>query len=54
MEWIDMCVENDFENVVVSLKACNTYVMTEAYRLLAEEMKKDFYERYKGREIYNL
>ena len=40
MEWIDMCVENDFENVVVSLKASNTYVMTEAYRLLAEEMKK--------------
>lgn len=40
MEWIDMCVEHDFDNVVVSLKASNTYVMTEAYRLLAEEMKK--------------
>ncbi len=40
MEWIDMCVENDFHNVVVSLKASNTYVMTEAYRLLAAEMKK--------------
>lgn len=40
MEWIDMCVENDFNDVVVSLKASNTYVMTEAYRLLAEEMKK--------------
>ena len=44
MEWIDMCVENDFENVVVSLKASNTYVMTEAYRLLAEEMKKTYLE----------
>ena len=30
MEWLDMCVENDFYNVVVSLKASNTYVMTEA------------------------
>lgn len=40
MEWLNMCVENDFYNVVVSLKASNTYVMVEAYRLLAEEMKK--------------
>lgn len=38
MEWLKMCVENDFYNVVVSLKASNTYVMTEAYRLLAKEM----------------
>ncbi len=40
MEWLRMCTENDFKNVVVSLKASNTYVMVEAYRLLAEEMKK--------------
>ena len=40
MEWLDMCVGNDFYNVVVSLKASNTYVMVEAYRLLAEEMQK--------------
>lgn len=40
MEWLDMCVENDFYNVVVSLKASNTFVMVEAYRLLANEMKK--------------
>ncbi len=40
MEWLNMCAANDFHNVVVSLKASNTYVMTEAYRLLAEEMKK--------------
>ena len=39
MEWLKMCVENDFYNVVVSLKASNTYVMTEAYRLLAKEMQ---------------
>lgn len=40
MEWLEMCVENDFYNVVVSLKASNTYVMVEAYRLLYAEMNK--------------
>lgn len=39
MEWLEMCKENDFYNVVVSLKASNTYVMVEAYRLLAKEMQ---------------
>lgn len=39
MEWLRMCVENDFYNVVVSLKASNTFVMVEAYRLLAAEME---------------
>ena len=41
MEWLNMCVENDFYNVVVSLKASNTIVMVEAYRLLAEQMKEN-------------
>lgn len=40
MEWIRMCEENDFYNLVISLKASNTIVMTAAYRLLWEEMKK--------------
>lgn len=40
VEWLKMCVENDFYNVVVSLKASNTFVMVEAYRLLAKEMQK--------------
>ena len=40
MEWLNMCSDNSFNNVVVSLKASNTYVMTEAYRLLAAEMQK--------------
>ena len=39
MEWLRMCAENEFHNVVVSLKASNTYVMVEAYRLLAKEMQ---------------
>ena len=40
MEWLNMCVENDFYDVVVSVKASNTFVMTEAYRLLAKEMQE--------------
>jgi (E)-4-hydroxy-3-methylbut-2-enyl-diphosphate synthase len=39
MEWLEMCIENDFYNVVVSLKASNTFVMVEAYRLLAKAME---------------
>ena len=38
MEWLQMCINNDFYNVVVSLKASNTIVMVEAYRLLAAAM----------------
>ena len=41
MEWLQMCIDNDFYNVVVSLKASNTIVMVEAYRLLADAMKKN-------------
>ncbi len=40
MEWLDMCIENDFYNVVVSLKASNTLVMVEAYRLLYKMMQE--------------
>jgi (E)-4-hydroxy-3-methylbut-2-enyl-diphosphate synthase len=40
MEWLQMCVENDFYNVVVSLKASNTIVMVEAYRLLSKAMEE--------------
>ena len=41
MEWLEMCEENDFHDVVVSLKASNTYVMTEAYRLLYRQMQEN-------------
>lgn len=40
MEWLNMCIDNEFNNVVVSLKASNTFVMAEAYRLLANEMQE--------------
>ena len=41
MEWLEMCDENGFDNVVVSLKASNTYIMTEAYRLLYKQMQEN-------------
>ncbi len=41
MEWLRMCVRNDFRDVVVSLKASNTIVMVEAYRLLARAMEEE-------------
>lgn len=40
MEWIEMCEEAGFYNVVVSLKASNTVVMIEAYRALARLMQE--------------
>lgn len=39
MEWLDMCVEASFFNVVVSLKASNTVVMVQAYRELVKMMQ---------------
>jgi len=40
MEWVEMCIEAGFYNVVVSLKASNTVVMVNAYRNLARMMKE--------------
>ncbi len=40
MEWVNMCVEQDFRQVVVSLKASNTVVMTQAYRELVKLMQE--------------
>ena len=40
MEWLQMCIDNNFYNIVVSLKASNTIVMVEAYRLLAAAMQE--------------
>ena len=41
MEWVRMCMDADFMNVVVSLKASNTVVMTQAYRELAGMMRQE-------------
>ena len=41
MEWVRMCIENDFLQVVVSLKASNTVMMVQAYRLLQAMMEEE-------------
>mgnify|MGYP002853680386 FL=1 len=43
MEWLQMCIDASFFNVVVSLKASNTLVMVQAYRELVEMMKRSGY-----------
>lgn len=40
MEWLEMCIDAAFFNVVVSLKASNTVVMVQAYRELVRRMKE--------------
>ncbi len=40
MEWVEMCIDASFYNVVVSLKASNTVVMVQAYRELARLMQE--------------
>lgn len=40
MEWVEMALAEDFHNFAVSLKASNTVVMVEAYRLLKREMQR--------------
>ncbi|MBQ0124036.1 MAG: (E)-4-hydroxy-3-methylbut-2-enyl-diphosphate synthase [Bacteroidales bacterium] len=41
MEWLKMCIEHHFFSVAVSLKASNTVVMVEAYRLLYDAMRNE-------------
>ena len=40
-EFIRICEKNDFFNLVISMKASNTLVMVQAYRLLVAEMLKN-------------
>ena len=41
MEWLGICLEEDFLNVVVSLKSSNTRVMVDAYRSLSRAMREE-------------
>lgn len=41
MEWLGICLEENFTNVVVSLKSSNTRVMVDAYRTLSKAMDKE-------------
>ncbi|OJV39012.1 MAG: 4-hydroxy-3-methylbut-2-en-1-yl diphosphate synthase [Bacteroidales bacterium 36-12] len=40
LEFLQVCDENDFHNVVISMKASNTLAMVHAVRLLVSEMAK--------------
>ena len=40
MEWLQLCMDNDFYQVVVSLKSSNTVVMVDAYRHLHSMMQE--------------
>jgi len=41
MEFIRICEKNNYYELVISMKASNTLVMVQAYRLLASEMMKN-------------
>jgi (E)-4-hydroxy-3-methylbut-2-enyl-diphosphate synthase len=41
MEFLRICVQEFFSNVVISIKASNTFVMVETVRLLIEQMDKE-------------
>jgi (E)-4-hydroxy-3-methylbut-2-enyl-diphosphate synthase len=41
MEFIRICVKNDYHQLVISMKASNTLVMVQAYRLLVKTMMKE-------------
>ena len=41
MEFLRICVEQEFMNVVISIKASNTVVMIETVRLLVKEMDRE-------------
>ena len=41
MEFLRICMRNNFMNVVISIKASNTVVMVQSMRLLVQEMTKE-------------
>ncbi|MCM1163914.1 MAG: (E)-4-hydroxy-3-methylbut-2-enyl-diphosphate synthase [Muribaculaceae bacterium] len=41
MEFLRVCLKNDFRNVVISIKASNVVVMTRTVRLMAQAMERE-------------
>jgi (E)-4-hydroxy-3-methylbut-2-enyl-diphosphate synthase len=41
LEFIRICKENDFHDIVISMKSSNTFVMTSAYRMLVSRMEAE-------------
>lgn len=46
LEYLDVCRQHDFHNVVISMKSSNTLVMTAAIRLLAQRLDELGYPAY--------
>ena len=41
MEFLRICVKHEFHNIVLSMKASNTLIMVQAYRLLVKTMREN-------------
>ena len=41
MEFLRICIDEDYHEIILSMKASNTRVMVQAYRLLVAEMIKE-------------
>lgn len=41
MEFVRICAANEYHNIVISMKASNTRIMIQAYRLLVNQMTKE-------------
>lgn len=41
LEFVRICVEQDYHNLILSMKASNTQVMVQAYRLLVSRMQEE-------------
>ena len=44
MEFLHICRKNDFDNLVISMKASNTVMMIEAVRLLVQRMEEEGFD----------
>lgn len=46
LEFLKICEDENYFNIVISMKASNTQVMVEAYRLLAKRLEEDHFKAY--------
>ncbi len=46
LEFLRICEDENYFNIVISMKASNTQVMVEAYRLLVKRLKEDQFKPY--------
>lgn len=46
LEFLKICEDENYFNIVISMKASNTQVMVEAYRLLVKRLKDDHFKPY--------